>query len=157
LFDWYASQQPYSAEWKVVSPCSADLVTRLIEFIDRESSPELPPSTLPPLRPPDMNSGRPGRRGGHQMVMDSATNTLYLFGGWDGEIDLSDLWSYHVPDKTWDLICKHCENISGPSARSCHKMVLDEGRRQIFTIGRYLDVKHRSGLDTMVRDFSLYV
>lgn len=32
----------------------------------------------------------------------------------------------------------------GPSARSCHKMCLDPERRQIFTIGRYLDTQYRS-------------
>lgn len=32
----------------------------------------------------------------------------------------------------------------GPSARSCHKFCLDPERRQIFTLGRYLDVHFRS-------------
>lgn len=32
----------------------------------------------------------------------------------------------------------------GPSARSCHKMCLDPERRQIFTLGRYLDTQYRT-------------
>lgn len=33
----------------------------------------------------------------------------------------------------------------GPSARSCHKMCLDYERKQIFTLGRYLDSSMRTG------------
>jgi len=32
----------------------------------------------------------------------------------------------------------------GPSARSCHKVCLDPDRRQIFTLGRYLDTQYRT-------------
>ncbi len=31
---------------------------------------------------------QPAARGGHQLVMDSAGQTVYLFGGWDGTKDL---------------------------------------------------------------------
>jgi hypothetical protein len=31
---------------------------------------------------------QPAARGGHQLVMDSAGQTVYLFGGWDGSKDL---------------------------------------------------------------------
>ncbi len=33
---------------------------------------------------------------------------------------------------------------SGPTARSCHKMCLDHSRKQIFTLGRYLDSTMRT-------------
>ena len=29
---------------------------------------------------------------------------IYLFGGWDGTKDLSDLWSYNISDSKWKLI-----------------------------------------------------
>ena len=29
--------------------------------------------------------------------MDSTAQSIYLFGGWDGNQDLADFWSYHVP------------------------------------------------------------
>jgi Galactose oxidase, central domain len=58
---------------------------------------------------------RPGQRGGHQMCIDPVTNTLYLFGGWDGENDLSDLWSYNISEEKWTLIFKytfyHCIRV----------------------------------------------
>lgn len=52
---------------------------------------------------------QPGMRGGHQMCMDPYTETIYLFGGWDGNQDLSDLWAYHVPTCRWTLISKDTE------------------------------------------------
>ena len=32
--------------------------------------------------------------------------TLYLFGGWDGSQDLSDLWMYHIPSREWHCLSK---------------------------------------------------
>nr|CAD7593235.1 unnamed protein product [Timema genevievae] len=52
---------------------------------------------------------QPGMRGGHQMCMDPYTETIYLFGGWDGNQDLSDLWTYHVPTHKWTLIMRDTE------------------------------------------------
>ncbi|CAE1255868.1 MKLN1 [Acanthosepion pharaonis] len=46
---------------------------------------------------------RPGMRGGHQMCIDPLTETMYLYGGWDGNQDLADLWAYHVPSQSWSL------------------------------------------------------
>nr|CAD7572282.1 unnamed protein product [Timema californicum] len=87
---------------------------------------------------------QPGMRGGHQMCMDPYTETIYLFGGWDGNQDLSDLWTYHVPTHKWTLIMRDTEVEGGPSARSCHKVCIDPDRRQIFTLGRYLDMLCRT-------------
>ena len=50
---------------------------------------------------------RPGMRGGHQMALDVTSETLYLFGGWDGNQDLADLWSYHIPTHTWTCLAKN--------------------------------------------------
>lgn len=52
---------------------------------------------------------RPGMRGGHQMVIDSLSETIFLFGGWDGHQDLSDLWSYHIPSNKWKLLSNDVE------------------------------------------------
>lgn len=87
-------------------------------------------------------------RGGHQMCIDPYTNTIYLFGGWDGNKDLNDLWSYDVKKQTWTLICADASSEKGPSPRSCHKMCLDTKKKQIFMLGRYLDVQYRS-MDTL--------
>uniref|UniRef100_A0A8D9A7M5 Muskelin n=1 Tax=Cacopsylla melanoneura TaxID=428564 RepID=A0A8D9A7M5_9HEMI len=86
---------------------------------------------------------RPGMRGGHQMVLDPLTQTVYLLGGWDGTQDLSDLWSYSIRESQWTLICPNVEYVGGPTPRSCHKLCLDPERRQIFVLGRYLDQQLR--------------
>ena len=53
---------------------------------------------------------RPGMRGGHQMCIDVHTETIYLFGGWDGNQDLSDLWAYHIPSQQWTCLCPKTED-----------------------------------------------
>lgn len=98
---------------------------------------------------------KPGMRGGHQMVLDAVADTLYLFGGWDGNEDLSDLWSYNLITSKWTLICKDTEEEGGPSARSCHKMCLDPERRQLFTLGRFLDTQFRIP-ENLKSDFYVY-
>nr|CAD7442984.1 unnamed protein product [Timema bartmani] len=98
---------------------------------------------------------QPGMRGGHQMCMDPYTETIYLFGGWDGNQDLSDLWTYHVPTHKWTLIMRDTEVEGGPSARSCHKVCIDPDRRQIFTLGRYLDMLCRTP-GNLKSDFYMY-
>ncbi|XP_023702338.1 muskelin [Cryptotermes secundus] len=107
-----------------------------------------------PIQPSDSEI-QPGMRGGHQMCMDPYTEMIYLFGGWDGNQDLSDLWAYHVPTRKWTLITKDTEAEGGPSARSCHKVCLDPERRQIFTLGRYLDTQYRSP-ENLKSDFYVY-
>lgn len=50
------------------------------------------------------------------------------------------------------LLC-NCQN--GPSARSCHKMCIDSQRRQIYTLGRYLDSSVRNS-KSLKSDFYRY-
>lgn len=45
----------------------------------------------------------------------------------------------------------HLTLQGGPSARSCHKMCLDTERKQIFTLGRYLDSNNRTADNLKVR------
>lgn len=87
---------------------------------------------------------RPGMRGGHQLIIDSANCVMYLFGGWDGFEDLSDLWCYNIKRNSWTLIHERAEMYGGPSPRSCHKMVYDPCNSHIFTLGRYLDSTTRT-------------
>jgi len=101
------------------------------------------------------NMLRPGMRGGHQMCVDAMTETIFLFGGWDGTQDLADFWSFHIPTQKWTLISANTAEDGGPSARSCHKMTLDQERRQIFMLGRYIDSSTRT-LQNTKSDFYLY-
>lgn len=50
-----------------------------------------------------------------------------------------------------------CDNRfqGGPCARSCHKMCLDPKRRQLFTLGRYLDTQYRT-CENLKSDFYVY-
>ncbi|KPJ04033.1 Muskelin [Papilio xuthus] len=88
-------------------------------------------------------TARPGPRGGHQLVVDTNTGTLYLFGGWNGTEDLDDLWSYSTGEERWSLLCRHSSQVGGPSPRSCHKMVFDPVNDRLYTLGRYLDNAQR--------------
>ena len=71
--------------------------------------------------------------------MDTVAQVIYLFGGWDGEKDLCDLWSYNIVSCKWSLVSRDTGADGGPGPRSCHKMVLDSQYKQIFVLGRYLD------------------
>ena len=43
-------------------------------------------------------------RGGHQMCLLPEEGVIYLYGGWDGEVDLGDMWVYHIKTNKWQLI-----------------------------------------------------
>ncbi|XP_053614585.1 muskelin isoform X2 [Plodia interpunctella] len=157
--DWYMSWQPYTPEWRQMSACSAAVEERLccdsspqprgaspdLACADRDprAAAESPSSGSPPelCSPSCCNS--PGPRGGHQLVVDSTTGTLYLYGGWNGTVDLDDLWAFDTERERWTLLCAHSGQVNGPSPRSCHKMVLDPVRRKLYTLGRYLDSAQR--------------
>ncbi|XP_064105784.1 muskelin-like isoform X1 [Macrobrachium nipponense] len=128
LFQQYISQQEYKPQWTPIIPTPLGSVS---------------------------GHQRPGMRGGHQMCIDTNTQTIYLFGGWDGMQDLSDLWSYHIPSQEWTCISRDTHAEGGPTARSCHKMCLDPERRQIFTLGRYLDSALRVS-ENLKSDFYMY-
>ncbi|XP_055919680.1 muskelin isoform X2 [Eupeodes corollae] len=98
---------------------------------------------------------QPGTRGGHQLVMDTQKSLVYLFGGWDGFQDMSDLWVFHIETCTWSLIFEHSEQFGGPTPRSCHKMVFDPVSENIFILGRYLDNSIRT-TDYTKSDFYLF-
>ena len=89
-------------------------------------------------------SSRPGMRGGHQMLIDMETQVIYLIGGWDGMVDLSDFWAFSVESGLWTCLSRNTEQDGGPCARSCHKMCLDGKKKLIYTLGRYLDSEMRS-------------
>ncbi|XP_064604593.1 muskelin-like isoform X2 [Liolophura sinensis] len=129
LFNHYISQQDYKPKW-----CSLEQSSKGSDVC---------------------GENRPGMRGGHQMSIDIHTETIYLFGGWDGNQDLSDLWSYHVPTQQWTCIARNTEEEGGPSPRSCHKMCLDYERKQLFTVGRYLDGTMRQP-ENLKGDFYMY-
>lgn len=120
------------------------------------------------------DSSAPGMRGGHQMCIDSSAGVVYLFGGWDGNQDLADLWSFDLAAKQWTCLSRNteeevgwsvtysvshyiistrtcvingwlsCCSQGGPDARSCHKICIDDVNKQIFTLGKFLDSAQRT-------------
>lgn len=46
----------------------------------------------------------PGVRGGHQMCIDCSEGKIYLLGGWNGTVELSDFWCYKIKEEKWELI-----------------------------------------------------
>ncbi|GLD48036.1 muskelin, partial [Lates japonicus] len=141
LFNQYISQQEYKPRWSQIIPkCNKGTTAQEINRDDMNG---------------DGDDNRPGMRGGHQMVIDVQTETVYLFGGWDGTQDLADFWAYSVQENQWACISRDTEKESGPSARSCHKMCIDSQRRQIYTLGRYLDSSVRNS-KSLKSDFYRY-
>ncbi|XP_049309463.1 muskelin isoform X1 [Bactrocera dorsalis] len=98
---------------------------------------------------------QPGNRGGHQLVVDTKKRLVYLYGGWDGYRDLSDLWVFDIKTNSWTLLFEQTELFNGPTPRSCHKMVYDSVSENIFMLGRYLDNSIRT-TDYIKSDFFLY-
>ncbi|KAF3859620.1 hypothetical protein F7725_022019 [Dissostichus mawsoni] len=90
-----------------------------------------------------------------ELIDKAVKETVYLFGGWDGTQDLADFWAYSVQENQWVCISRDTEKESGPSARSCHKMCIDSQRRQIYTLGRYLDSSVRNS-KSLKSDFYRY-
>ncbi|KAM3960333.1 muskelin 1 [Aphomia sociella] len=171
-FSWYLSWQPYTPEWREMSACSSQVKERLyctdmaspppharmaeLQLLCSDRDPGLTFGVLEtsgavqiandscePSCGGDACCGKPGPRGGHQLVVDATTGTLYLFGGWNGSEDLDDLWSFCTRSERWSLLCRHSGRAGGPGPRSCHKMVFDPVHRRLYTLGRYLDSVQR--------------
>ena len=99
---------------------------------------------------------QPSPRGGHQVVIDTITDNIYVFGGWDGSRDLSDFWQFSIQTGKWFLLSEDTASDGGPPPRSCHKMVLDPNFRQIFVLGRYLERGMRATPENTKSDFYVY-
>jgi len=160
MFSGFISRQQPKPIW---TPLIYPDDTNLEDIIGPISGPSLPLSPdSESLNSNDDNSAvvaihsEPPRRGGHQLVMDSTSQTIYLFGGWDGKKDLADLWSYHIPSNRWTMLFQNTEAEGGPPPRSCHKMVLDPTYRQLFVLGRYVERTLRDSLSAIKSDFYLY-
>ena len=85
----------------------------------------------------------PDKRGGHQMVFDRMTKNLILFGGWDGNRELADLWRYDTHTGAWFCQSEDTHLDGGPCGRSCHKIALHTSRRLLFVLGRFIDMDLR--------------
>ncbi|CBQ72425.1 related to Muskelin [Sporisorium reilianum SRZ2] len=135
MFSSYISRQIPKASWSQIHPSAAAAAAS-------DTTPKAPIA--------------PSGRGGHAMVFDSDKGIAYLFGGWDGRRDLSDLWAYHVSDNRWRLISADTQLQGGPSPRSCHKMCLDEKSGCIYLLGRYIDYEAGQQSEAVPADSMAY-
>lgn len=87
---------------------------------------------------------QPCSRGGHQLVYCQEKSSLFLFGGWDGIREFSDLWRYELKKREWFLVSEDTKKEGGPSARSCHRMIVDTKRNGIYFLGRFSDMKEEA-------------
>jgi len=90
----FLNKQDYIPEWSPVPERSAENVAESVSEISAAVT----------------DGQRPGMRGGHQMCLDPSSETIYLLGGWDGNQDLCDFWSYHIPSHQWTLISRNTES-----------------------------------------------
>ncbi|KAM0789624.1 hypothetical protein ACM66B_000429 [Microbotryomycetes sp. NB124-2] len=96
----------------------------------------------------DCPKDAPSPRAGHQLVR--VGRKLLLFGGWDGERDLGDLWEAELPRKEqddeaaatlkWRLLegdddPDKADKKERPWARSCHQMAMDEQEGWVYLLG----------------------
>lgn len=79
-----------------------------------------------------------------------------MFGGWDGNRDLNDFWTYNITTNKWTLLSINTAMEGGPDPRSCHKMVLDTTYKLLFLLGRYLDRGLRDATSNVKSDFFMY-
>ncbi|KAJ3377243.1 Muskelin 1, intracellular mediator containing kelch motif, partial [Entophlyctis sp. JEL0112] len=102
--------------------------------------------------PNESHSEKPCMRGGHQMCIDSEEGNIYLFGGWDGQKDLSDFWSFNYGYTPVEFLSppplfNGLFSNGGPGPRSCHKICIDPSTKSIFTMGRYVDPDNRPNVN----------
>lgn len=95
-----------------------------------------PKATWTQLYGANMDGDVPCARGGHQMCIDADAATIYLLGGWDGQKNLDDFWSYSIEDGRWNLLTSSTQSDGGPRPASCHKMALDPTTGYIYVFGR---------------------
>ncbi|GAA5813656.1 hypothetical protein MFLAVUS_007141 [Mucor flavus] len=98
----------------------------------------------------------PCARGGHQLCIDTNREKIYLLGGWDGKVELSDFWCYHIKENRWRLLSSDTSIQGGPSARSCHTMCFDPIRKSIYVLGRYTEFRPTTTPDPTAYESEFY-
>ncbi|GAA5806192.1 hypothetical protein HPULCUR_011722 [Helicostylum pulchrum] len=98
----------------------------------------------------------PCARGGHQLCIDTDREKIYLLGGWDGKVELSDFWCYHIKENRWKLLSSDTSIQGGPSARSCHTMCFDPVRKSIYVLGKYIEFRPTTTPDPTAYESEFY-
>jgi len=76
-------------------------------------------------------SSEPGPRGNPTLVFQQKTNSIFLFGGWNGKHALNDLWCLDMNEWEWQNLTQQIEEKGDwPSPRTDHTSVLWERKEQ---------------------------
>lgn len=110
-------------------------VSLFSSYVDRS----MPKASWNQIFATDNNGDSPCGRGGHEMELDSEKGIIWLFGGWDGSKDLSDLWAYYIQEAKWRCISRDVRYQGGPGPRSCHKMVFDPRTGFLYVLGKFVE------------------
>lgn len=90
------------------------------------------------------------------MCIDVEARQVFLFGGWDGHINLGDLWLFKLDAQEWVLLSANTQAQGGPSPRSCHKICLDPKRKVLYTLGYFVDITDQEHDRSYTCDFYMY-
>jgi len=88
----------------------------------------------------DRDGDMPSPRSGHAMCLDLTNAIVYVHGGYNSDKCLDDFWSYDIREDEWQKISDSTSCQSGPSPRSCHKMVFDTKTGNIYVLGKLTNV-----------------
>ncbi|KXN90804.1 Muskelin [Leucoagaricus sp. SymC.cos] len=88
----------------------------------------------------DRDGDMPCPRSGHAMCIDHVNGVVYVHGGFNSDKCLDDFWAYNIKEDKWHKISDSTHSRTGPSPRSCHKMVFDAKTGSIYVLGRLTDV-----------------
>ncbi|KAI8992965.1 Muskelin N-terminus-domain-containing protein [Trametes punicea] len=74
-------------------------------------------------------------RFGHSMVLDTKSQTLFIFGGQREEKYLSDMFAFHVPTNTVTELFSNFSSVGGPDPCFTQRAVIDVETQEIYFFG----------------------
>ncbi|KAL1942840.1 hypothetical protein VTO73DRAFT_5080 [Trametes versicolor] len=74
-------------------------------------------------------------RFGHSMVLDTRSQTLFIFGGQRDEKYLSDMYAFHIPTNTVTELFSNFSSAGGPDPCFTQRAVLDADSQEIYVFG----------------------
>ncbi|THH29268.1 hypothetical protein EUX98_g4922 [Antrodiella citrinella] len=91
-------------------------------------------STWKLLQPIDLLNVHPSipPRFGHSMVLDTFSDTLFIFGGQRDEKYLADMYAYHIPTDSVTEIYPNFAASGGPNACFTQRAVVDPDLKEIY-------------------------
>ena len=106
---------------------------------------------------------KPSERSGHDMIYDSTSNKVVLFGGFNENNRLDDTWMYDVATNSWmekryelqrPLVGKTCYTIFLNKTEPCiecpYRVALETGEPQIQVLEYTSDNNHTECLEVSV-------